>query len=143
MFQTGCEPMAAALAPFFCFKKKSSTWTSLPPAAMVTSHMSWLSSWSFLIPRFKCCGVMTFFFLVWHMFPASSMISAVRYSSIPAKNTPDELLTLSLNLPYLISLFRRPTGKIVSALVDYVTDLARIPDFFLDPALGGIFKQTS
>ena len=141
LFQTGCDPMGAALPPFFCLRKKSSTWTSLPPAAMVTSHMSWLSSWSFLIPRFKCCGVMVFFFLLWHMFPASSMISAVRYSSIPAKNTPEEPLTLSLNLPCLRSLLRRPTGKRVSALCDYVTYLAFIPDFFLDPAaFAGIFK---
>lgn len=111
---------------------------SWPPYEIVIVCISLLSSGSLLTAKFKCFGAIVFFLFSSQTLPASSIISAVRYSRTPDKKIPAELENLSLYLPCLNILFNLPVGNNVPAFTYPETgfDLYYdFPDFLLEPTL--------
>merc|ERR1719174_829085 len=120
--------------PIYFFFLGSSTWWMLgntPPAAMVTPPSSLLSSSSLRTASCKCLGMILLRLLSRAAFPASSRISAHKYSSTAAMYTGAPLPRRGARRCWRMYLPIRPTGNCRPARADRVVDfeaLARPED---------------
>ena len=104
-----------------------------PPEAMVTPPKSLFNSSSFLTARVMCLGTILDFLLSRAALPASSKISAHKYSRTAARYTPAPLPVLLAYPPFFKYLPTLATGNWRPALAEELTLLPPLPPLPLPP----------
>ncbi len=114
----------AGAASFLTPLGMSTEWMlgSTPPEAMVTPPNSLFNSSSLRTANWMWRGTMRVFLLSRAALPASSRISAVRYSKMDARYTGAPAPTRVANLPFFKKRPMRATGNCRPALLDLDTD---------------------
>ena len=126
-------------SPFFFGRRTEWMFGRTPPWAMVTEPKSLFNSSSFLTASWMCLGTILDFLLSRAALPASSRISAVKYSRMAARYTGAPAPTRVAYLPFFKNLPILPTGNWSPALEDLEVAFfpAPLPPFppFPDPAI--------
>lgn len=107
------------LTPLIAYFIKSALWMcGITPPPEIVPFIRWSSSSSPLIASYKCLGVILLTFRSLLALPASSKISAVRYSKIAARYTAEVLPTLLCPWTlYFNNLWILPTGNYIDDII--------------------------